>query len=177
MLTPLKKISSLTVLKNPYWEYKHDTYTLPSSAVGDYYYVHTNGSVFVIPQLSNGDIVLCNQYRYLNQKESLEFPGGGLKYGVEAETQARVELQEEAGYHAQSMQFLGVFNPMNGVTDELCHVFLARELELVTATPEESEEFEIITMTPAQIRKAIKGNLIWDGMTLAAWAMAERHFE
>lgn len=177
MLTPLQKISSVTILKNPYWEYKHDTYTLPSSAVGDYYYVHTNGSVFVIPQLSSGEIVLCNQYRYLNQRESLEFPGGGLKYGVEPEAQAREELQEEAGYHAGAMKFLGVFNPMNGVTNELCHVFLAQDLELVTATPEESEEFEIISMTPDQIREAIKKNHIWDGMTLAAWALAERHFE
>jgi ADP-ribose pyrophosphatase len=177
MLTPLEKISSVTILKNPYWEYKHDTYTLPSSKVGDYYYVHTNGSVFVIPQLSNGDIVLCNQYRYLNQRESLEFPGGGLKSGIEPEVQAREELQEEAGYRAGTMHYLGVFNPMNGVTDELCHVFVARELELVQATPEESEEFEIVRMSPVQIREAIRSNHIWDGMTLAAWAMAEQYFK
>jgi len=61
----------------------HDTYVLPDELhKGDYYYVHSNGSTIVIPCLDEDHFVLVKQFRYLNQKESLEFPGGGLQNDV-----------------------------------------------------------------------------------------------
>ncbi len=156
---------------NPYWRYKHDRYELPSGREADYWYAHTFGSVFVIAEVSTDRFILTRQFRYLNQDASVEFPGGGLAEGIEPLAQAQAELEEEAGYTAQSWTYLGEFNPMNGLTNERCKVFLATELVSTTAKPEESEEIEVFMWTRTQIEHAIAAREIWDGMTLAAWAL------
>ncbi len=171
MLTKLEQISSESVHRNPYWHYKRDVYRLRSGAEADYWYAFTHGSVFIIARHDDGSFVLTKQYRYLNQRVSLEFPGGGLAEGVDALDQAKAELEEEAGFIAESWTFLGSFNPMNGLTNELCHVFLAKQLLSTSARPEESEEFEIHRLHAQDIRKAIAERELWDGMTLAAWAL------
>lgn len=171
MIKELRQLSTKLVSENPYWQYRHDSYELPNGNEGQYYYVHTRGSVFIVPQVEDGRYVLLRQYRYLNRRESIEFPGGGIAEGVDILEQAQRELQEEAGYRAGKMEYLGAFNPMNGVTDELCHVYHATALQQVEATPEESEEFEMVLMDAAEIRDAIRRNELWDGMTLAAWAL------
>ncbi|MBX7153743.1 MAG: NUDIX hydrolase [Candidatus Kapaibacterium sp.] len=177
MLTTLDTISSELILENPYWQYKHDRYVMPNGKEGSYFYVNTHGSVFIIPVTDDGTFVLTKQYRYLNQRVSIEFPGGGIKDGITPEEQARLELQEETGYTCSSLRHIGVMNPMNGVTNELCYVYIATGLTYVGAKPEESEEFLQVEYSRKEITSAIQSNEIWDGMTLAAWAMALHHLE
>jgi len=114
---------------------------------------------------------MTKQYRYLNQKPSIEFPGGGIKKGLEPLQNAMEELEEESGYCTNNIIELGSFNPFNGVTDEICHVFLARDLVKCKAKPEPSEEFEIFEINHEKIINFIKRGEIWDGMTLAAWSV------
>ena len=171
MLKKLERLSGEVLEKNPFWQYKQDTYRLPNGEVRDYYFVATNGSVFIIAKTNDGQIILLNQFRYLNQRESLEFPGGGLGDGADTLVQAKRELQEEAGLEAASWSYLGGFNPMNGVTNEICHVFLATNLHEISASPEATEEFEKMIFTENEIDALIASNKIWDGMTLAAWAL------
>ena len=78
MLNKYSQISSKTLIKNPYWDYKFDEYVLPSGNTGNYYYVETPGAVMVIPRSNDGKLVLVKQFRYLNSKVSIEFPGGGI---------------------------------------------------------------------------------------------------
>jgi hypothetical protein len=68
---------------------------------------------------------------------------------------------------------IGEFNPYNGVTDGMCHVYLAKDLEHIGGTPDETEEFEIILQTPADIEEQIRTGVIWDGMTIAGWSIAK----
>jgi hypothetical protein len=59
------------------------------------------------------------------------------------------------------------------VTDELCRVFIAKNLSEVTSTPDETEEFEIISLMPDEVDARITTGAIWDGMTIAAWNIAK----
>jgi ADP-ribose pyrophosphatase len=173
---PLKKWKKLTesvVSKNPWWTYRKDTFELPTGKPGEYHYVHTNGSSMVVPFLEDGSVLLVNQYRYLLGKESLEFPCGSLKDGFTHLQAARQELEEETGYSAGVLTPVGEFNPYNGVTDEMCRVYVARDLRFVGGTPDETEEFELIQATPAGIEAKIGNGGIWDGMTIAAWGIAK----
>ncbi|MFW6276272.1 MAG: NUDIX domain-containing protein, partial [Bacteroidota bacterium] len=169
-LTKLETISSRLVITNPYWDYKIDKYSYPAGGEGEYHYVHSKGATMVVPVL-NDKIIMVSQYRYLNQRNSLEFPGGGIKPGLEPEQNAREELAEEAGYKAGEMAYAGGFNPFNGVTNEICHVFIARGLQKTAARPDESEEFFVELLTEKEIERLIKSGDIWDGMTLAAWSL------
>jgi ADP-ribose pyrophosphatase len=168
-----KKLSESIVFKNPWWTYKKDTFELSSGRPGEYHYVHTNGSSMVVPILGDETMVLVNQYRYLLNKESLEFPCGSVKDGSTHDETARQELAEETGYSAKSLVLAGEFNPYNGVTDEMCRVYVARELQYIGGTPDETEEFEIVRATPAEIDAYIGSGAVWDGMTIAAWSIAK----
>ena len=70
------------------------------------------------------------------------------------------------------MREVGRFNPFNGVTDEICRVFLADDLKAGTAAPDATEEFELLCCTTEEIEDMIRSKKIWDGMTLAAWMLA-----
>ncbi len=170
-----KKISETILLKNPWWIYKKDETVLPNGKCGEYHYVHTNGASMIVPVLNDGRIVLVNQYRYLNDRESLEFPCGGVKEGHTYEETAIHELEEEAGFIARDLHMAGEFNPYNGVTDELCRIFIAKDLIAVPSKPDETEEFEMITLTSNEVDERIASGIIWDGMTIAAWMIARTY--
>jgi ADP-ribose pyrophosphatase len=161
----------MVVAANPWWTYKRDDCELPGGSPGEYHYVHTNGSAMVVPVTANGALLLVNQYRYLAERESLEFPCGSVKDGSTHELTAHEELAEETGYTAGRLLLAGRFNPYNGVTDEMCHVFIARDLHHVGARPDVTEEFELATLTPGEVDARIAAGEIWDGMSIAAWAI------
>ena len=171
MLTKLVKVSSELVSENKWWCYYVDEYTFPDGSTGEYHFVRTTGSTMVIPRIRENVFIMTKQYRYLNQKPSIEFPGGGIKFGLEPLQNAKEELEEEAGYRTENLIEIGSFNPFNGVTDEICHVFLANDLVNCLAKPEPSEEFEIFEINHEEIINFIKRGEIWDGMTLAAWSV------
>jgi len=168
-----KKLSESVFFRNPWWTYKKDVIVLPSGKTGEYHYVYTNGSSMVVPILGDGKLILVNQYRYLLGKESIEFPCGSVKNGSTHDKTAREELLEETGYSARVLMPAGEFNPYNGVTSEICRVYVARELEFLGGTPDDTEEFEIIRLAPDEVDKQIQTGVIWDGMTIAAWSIAK----
>lgn len=157
--------------ENPYWIYRKDEYLMPNDEIGNYFFVETPGSVFVIPQLDDGRFILVRQFRYLNGRFSIEFPGGGVKSENSIEDNAKKELKEEAGLIAGSIKKIGEFNPLNGVTNEICHVFFAQELRFEENSPDAGEEFSILTFNEIEIDSLIKSGELWDGMTLAAWSL------
>jgi len=151
----------------------YDKCKLPGGKDYEYHYVHTAGSSFIIPIKENGKIILVNQYRYLNDRFSIELPGGGIKEGQLPEQVARKELIEETGLDGD-FEKVGFFNPYNGVADEICHVFIAKNLKPSDKeTKDDSEEFEMLELSPEEIDKLIQTNEIYDGMTMAAWAIGK----
>lgn len=168
-LSKWRKLSQKELFKNPWWVYRQDTFALPNGEVSDYFYVHTNGSSMIIPVLDDGRIVMVRQYRYLTDEESLEFPCGGVKAGSDYALTAAAELEEEAGYKAAELKNVGQFNPFNGITNEICRVYVARGLTQVGSKPEATEEFEHLLLNPSEIDERIRSGEIWDGMSIAAW--------
>ncbi len=168
-----RKISESVEKVNPFWTYRIDNFTLPDGTAGEYHYVHSVGSVFIVPVLDNGQLLMLRQYRYLNRRFSLEFPGGGMCPGQTAGESAQRELIEETGYRGV-LEKIGQFNPFNGVTDETTHVFLARGLSPSTEfSPDGSEDFELFKLPPNQLDELIHKGKIFDGMTLSAWMLAK----
>ena len=157
-----KKLRTLHEVRNPWWIYRKEEFELPSGKKGEYHYVHTNGSSLTIPVLDDGRIVLVEQYRYLCDQPSLEFPCGSIKDGWTYEETARAELTEEAGFFTKKLIQIGEFNPYNGVTDELCRVYLAKRLEPTQSVPDETEQFERHLLTPQQINDKIRAGRIWE---------------
>ncbi|UCG58514.1 MAG: NUDIX hydrolase [Phycisphaerales bacterium] len=174
MLRRWKRVETAVFCENRWWAYNVDKFQIPDGLSGEYHYVHTNGSSMVIPVTNDGKMVLVNQFRYLGDRESLEFPCGSVEKGHSHLQTALLELEQEAGYRADEIREIGRFNPYNGVTDEFCAVFVADRLRSATAKPDVTEEFELVYCTARQLDDMVRDKVIWDGMTLAAWMLA-RH--
>jgi ADP-ribose pyrophosphatase len=168
------RLSKRTVFSCPYYSLAHDRYRLPGGEAGDYHYVDIPGSTMIVPQLDDGRLVLTRQHRYLMGRPSVEFPAGGLPAGVTPLDNAARELREEAGYRAARWERIGEFAPYNGVSNEVCHLFVARDLAPVPARPEPTEEFEVLQLERAEVGRLIASGELWDGMTIAAFALFER---
>ena len=165
------KLREETIHRNPWWLYMRDRVRHPAGTLGEYHYVRTPGAVMIIPRRDDGRFVLVRQYRYLNDRDSVEFPAGGIKLDQDVREAAEAELREEAGLSADGWRELGSFNPFNGVTEELCRCFLATGLSERDADPDDTEEFEVITCSDGEIRRMIATGEMWDGMSLAAWSL------
>lgn len=169
MLTRWKKISSMMKYENKYWTYLIDQFTIDGSKEFEYHYVHTLGSTMIVPQLENGKFLLVEQYRYLNDMFSLEFPCGSIEKEFSKIENAKKELVEETGYSTESLVEIGFFSPYNGVGDEICTVYFANQLKNFGSLPDETEKFIIHELTEDDIDKKVLTNEIWDGMTISAW--------
>lgn len=114
---------------------------------------------------------MVRQYRHLGRKFSIEFPGGGRKSGHTPEETIREELREEAGITEADVRLIGTFNPCVGITDEECSVYYAAVHSQTAPRPERSEEFDVIAVSEQDIHNYIVTGELWNGMTLAAWAL------
>ena len=174
MLKRWTRLSTQDLYRNPWWTYKVDKFEIEGGPSGEYHYVYTEGSSMVIPVTSGGEVLMVKQFRYLCQKESVELPSGSVKPGHTHLETAHLELSEETGHRAREMEEVGEFNPYNGVTSEICKVYVARHLEPCAAEPDETEEFELLSLAPETVDSMIRDGTIWDGMTLAAWLLGRR---
>lgn len=177
-----KKLSEETLIENRWHEYKHDRVLIEERKEWEYFYIDAAPSSMIVPVLPDGRLVLVNQYRYLWNKESLEFPCGSCRYILPdgskvismPEEGAVRELKEETGYMG-TISELGVYNPCNGFANEKAYVYLAKDLVAGEAQPETEEEFEIVLLTPTELEQKILSGEIWDGMTIVAWTLARPH--
>lgn len=171
-----KKIKTEIVHQNPFWIYRHSTFEIPKAKeLGEYYFVETTGSVMVVPIFSDGRIGMIKTYRCLMDKQSIEFPGGGVSEGQSFDQAARAELQEEVGLVASELINIAEFYPWSGVSTEICRVFLARGLSRVEAEKNPQETIELLPRRFDEIEDMIRRNEIWDGQTLAVWALIRRY--
>lgn len=172
-MKPYKTLSKSVLFENPWWRYGCDAVEFPSGIKGKYHYVFTGGSAMVVPVDRSGRLHLVRQYRYTGKRDSIEFPCGGVKDGSTHEETARAELIEETGFEAEHLEPAGEFNPCNGLLDEICRIFIARNLRYVGSSPDDTESFEPVPLSPEEMDTRIADGTIWDGMTLAAWALAK----
>ena len=176
-----KQIDCQVVVKNHHWQYNLDRFITDDGVEGEYHYLHTLGSTMIIPvridpASFNKQILFVKQYRYLNKRTSIEFPCGAIEKGLSKEENASKELREETGFGAEALCYIGKFSPYTGVSDEFTYLYIAENLFLSPLSPDQFEEFELLWLSPDQINKYIEDNIIWDGLTLAAWALAQNKF-
>jgi len=169
---PYSKLTEKILHQNPYWMYTQESYVLADGySQSEYYYVNSHGSTIIIPLVNDETMIMVKQFRYLNQRQSIEFPGGGMTKDVTPLENAHKELREETGIIAGKMIPLGTFNPCNGITNEICSVYIAKDLSFTEQHTEETEDIEIIHVSMDECISMIQHGEIWDGMTLASWTL------
>ena len=174
----LKKISEETIHENPWWKAKHDVFEFKDGETGDYFYSELPGTAIIIPVLPDGRIVLVLQHRYLMDKQSIEFPGGGVKEGQAPIEAAKNELFEETGCLTEDFKQIGVFEPSRGIMKNKTSVYIVQVTEQrePPSRDKTEEDMEILYRPPGDIDRMIQQHDIWCGMTIASWMLARHHF-
>lgn len=173
-----KKTDEEVIHQNPWWTYKHDKFERIDGTYGDYFYAQTRDSAMVVPVLDDGRIILIRQYRYLQDKESIEFPCGQMKESEAPSEGAKRELLEETGYKVQDLIKIGNFEGFKGFVKDETHLYLGADLKQIDSPqPEESEDIEVIYRRVDELEQMVSDGKIWDGQTLAAWALIRNHLD
>jgi ADP-ribose pyrophosphatase len=122
----------------------------------------------------DGSTVLLRVHRYLLQTTLWEFPIGGMLPGDDPLQVAQKELHEEAGLVARDWTALGRFAPYKGVSNEVCHFWLARDLVEDRQDLEPSEHITVHRMPFAEARRQLLAQDCGDGQSMAGLLLLER---
>lgn len=150
-----------------------DTVKLPDGSESTRELIHHPGAVAVIPILDDGRIVFVKQYRYPIASILYELPAGKLDRGEDPDFCAKRELSEETGYSAQNWRKLTSIVTTPGFTDEVIHLYVARNLEKHEQHTDEDEFIEIVAFTAEQVKQMVLNGEIYDAKTLSALYLLE----
>jgi len=145
---------------------------LPNGRVAELEIAHHPGGAAIVALDAEGRICLLHQFRHAAGGWLDELPAGKLDGGEPPLECAVRELAEEAGMQAGRWDKLGEYFSSPGVLTEVIHIFLARDLVAVGASPEEHEVFEARWVPlPVAVARASRGE-IRDGKSLVGifWA-------
>lgn len=154
----------------------------PDGSTGELELVRHSGASAVLPVLDDGDagdplVLLLRQYRYATGGELIEVPAGRPDDRDEPWIDvAHRELEEETGYRAGSLEYLGAIWTTPGFTDEKIHLYLARDLQPGTRATDEDEFIEPIRMHLSQAVAAILDGRITDAKSICTLLIAARRF-
>jgi 8-oxo-dGTP pyrophosphatase MutT (NUDIX family) len=176
---PWTRLSSREVYSNPWIQVREDQILRPNGSPGIYGVVHMhNISVGVVPVDAQGRVVLVGQHRYTMDAYSWELPEGNANPGERSMQEAAArELREETGLSAARWDFLGLIQISNSVTDDIGHLFLARDLTAGHAEPDPTEDLavKLVDLEEAH-RMAMEGELT-ESLTVAGLARALHFLE
>ena len=172
----IKTISTREVYRNAWTSVREDVIERANGQRGIYGVIDKDPACIIIPLevTAEGEFVyLIEQYRYTVLARHLEFPQGGWeKADVVPEELARGELREETGLTAGRLTHLSTFQIAYGVMNQKHFCFLAEDLTMGEAEPDDEESDLQVHRVPVERFEAmILDNTIVDNCTVAAWGL------
>lgn len=143
----------------------HDV-VLPDGQYSKREHVRHPGASAVIALDEDQNVLMVRQYRLPAGQVLLELPAGTLNPEEPPEECANRELQEETGYKAKHLEYLGAFYAAPGYTSEYIHLFYATGLT-ASALPVDNDEFLEVTRLPLSeaVLMVERGEIV-DGKTV-----------
>ena len=135
------------------------------------------GAVVIIPKVAKDKFILIRQFRFAAKDWLWEWPAGGIEPGENLKTAAARELMEEIGFYPKKLKEMIRFYPSPGISSEIMHIFLAENLTLRYAQPDEDEEIEQREFSLAQIQRMIRSGKIQDAKTILGFFILKRAVE
>lgn len=168
-----KFISSDKIFDGKMLKLNVDKVLLPNGKTSSREVVLHPGAVAILPILPNGDIVFVKQYRYPINSIIYEIPAGKLEVGEEPLECAIRELSEETGYETNDLTFLTAITTTPGFSNEIIHLYLAKNLIKTTQHLDEDEFINVEVLPISKIKELILNGKIYDSKTLSALLMYE----
>lgn len=107
----IKIVKSRVVYDGPNRRIVADTVEFADKSNYEYVYFKNGGAVGVLACTGDNKVVLTKQYRHPLRENVLVLPGGAVEEGEDALEAAKREFEEETGFTAEGLQWLGRYSP------------------------------------------------------------------
>lgn len=167
-------VRSEYIIKRPWMTARKDHLIMPSgNDCPEWYVLEFPEWINVIAQTKDGDFIMERQYRPGLKRYDWEIPAGVAEEGETLLQAAKRELFEETGYGNGEWKEMMVTcaNPTN--TSNLCHTFLATNVERLSAPQQEtSEDISVWLMPKKELLEVLKsGGVVQSLMAAPLWRM------
>ena len=120
-----------------------------------------------LPLIDDDTAILVEQFRSAIGGWVLEIPAGKVEPGEDPEKCIVRELEEEIGYRPRRVEKLVSVYTTPGYSNEVLHIFVAKDLEFVGAHP---ERYEVLRPRKMKLREVLE--LSRDGVVDAKTVLA-----
>lgn len=135
-------------------------------------FVEASDEALVIPMRSDGNIVFIIEPSAAFDEDVLLLPGGSVEPDESSDTTANRELQEETGYKAERLDYLGEIRPWSKYLRVRSHIYLARELQECQAQQgDEPYVIQQVTVSLEDTRRLIAEGAVRDARVIVALQM------
>ena len=141
--------SEKELLKTVVYTVNETTSVAPNGREGHYIVTAAPDWVIVVPEI-DGNFLMVKQWRHANNSLSIEFPGGVINQGEAPEIAARREMEEETGYSAEKLTYLGCANPNPALMKNRVHFFAAQDLKKIGNQNLDADEFVEFMQIPCE---------------------------
>lgn len=168
-----KRISSERVYAGRLLKIDRDRVELPNGGTTDLEMVRHPGAAAVVPFVTDDEVLLVRQFRYAAQGFIYEVPAGTLNGGEAPEACAAREVQEEAGHRAGRFEHLASIYTTPGFTDEVIHLYIARDLTPVQQNLDHDEVLTVERMRFTEAIAMIRDGRLVDAKSICALLLAQ----
>lgn len=151
-----------------------DNVTLENGVTIDMDIIRHPGAAAIVPLTAQGRVLLIRQFRYAVGADIWEIPAGTLHPGESPLACARRELEEEVGILAGKWSTLGAITPVPGYSDEVIHLFVAREHSPGRRRLDADELLEVQEVSFDDALSMITAKSIRDAKTIVALLLAAK---
>jgi ADP-ribose pyrophosphatase len=173
----LKRLKSETLYRGRVIDLVVDEIEYPSGATGVREVARHPGGAVAVPLFDDGTVMLISQFRYPLNRRIIELPAGKLDKTEDPLSCARRELEEETGWEAREWTKLGSIYTTPGFSDEVLHLFMARDLAEAPGGHRRTEGesgIEIFMLPLQEALRRIEEGEINDAKTICGLLMAAK---
>lgn len=165
-----KQLSEELIYKGSYLEYTKVKVELPNGDEAFRDVIKHPGAAAIIAFKDDENIILVEQFRKALDSVTLEIPAGKLDKDEDHKLAALRELEEETGYKALNIEYLGKIAPAAGFCNEILYLYKATNLIQGNKNCDEDEFTNVKIISLSELKDMIKKGGIIDAKTICSLA-------
>ncbi|CAM3011848.1 NUDIX hydrolase [Hathewaya histolytica] len=144
------------------------TVELPNGKKSKREIINHPGAVAIVAFTKENKILMVRQFRKPLEKVLLEIPAGKLEHNEDIKDCALRELEEETGFIAGELEYLGKIHTSAGFCNECIHIFKATKLGKGTLGGDEDEFISTEEYSLDDVKNMVKSGEITDAKTISS---------
>jgi ADP-ribose diphosphatase len=148
-----------------------------SKETGEVYVESTGDEVLVVALQAEGEVILSREPSAAIGGSSVLLPGGEIKPGEDQKAAANRELQEELGWAAAQLDYLGEVRPWSKYLNVRSYIFLARGLTESRLSGDEQYDIQPVRILLTEVESLVRKGTLLDARVVAGLFLARAFLE